>query len=134
MSTIANVVINDMEATPIAHTFLPVQQSPVAKYRENVVDIPVAGQGTITVALTNKSSLYKVRVQLEMPVMEEATAQNAAGYTAAPKTAHTLRADVTFFAHSRTTEQQRKNLIELFSNAMDNAQVRDTYTSLIKAL
>lgn len=134
MSDIANIVITDGEDTPVVHTFKPVQQSPNAVYREDIADVPVLGQGKLSVALAENASLYKTRVILEIPVMETAMAQNAAGYTAAPKVAHTLRADVVLFAHSRSTYQQRDNLISLLISALGDAQVGDTYKSLIKVL
>jgi hypothetical protein len=109
-----------------------VASSPTALYRENTTDVPVLGQGRLAVALNQKGDLYKARIQLELPVMEEATAQNSAGYTAAPKVAHTVRADLTLFAHSRSTEQLRVNLITLLKNALDDAQVKGTFTSLLK--
>jgi len=132
MSAIANVVINDGQATPVSHTFFPVKSTPVAEYRENLASLPVAGQGTLTVALTQKNGLYKVRSTLELPVMEEATGANSEGYTAAPKVAHTLRADCVFFAHARTTEDQRNDLVELLVNAWTDSQIREVFKKLLK--
>lgn len=134
MTDIANIVIADGEDTPVNHTFIPVQQSPNAIYREDIADVPVLGQGLLNVSLTNNAQIYKTRIVLEIPVMEEAVAQNTAGYTAAPKVAHTLRADIVLFAHARSTAQQRDNLITLVANAIVNAQVSGTYVSLVKPL
>jgi hypothetical protein len=134
MTDIANIVIADGEDTPVNHTFQPVQQSPNAIYRENIADVPVLGQGLINTTLSNNAQIYKVRFILEIPVMEEAVAQNTAGYTAAPKVAHTLRADVVLFAHARSTTQQRDNLITLVSNALQDAQINGMYVNLVKPL
>lgn len=132
MSAIANVVIDDGQSTPISHTYYPVKSTPIAEFRENVADVPVGGQGLLSVALTKKGSLYKVRLTAELPVMEEATAQNSSGYTAAPKVAHTVRADATLFAHARSTEDQRNDLIELFMNALGDPMFRETFKALLK--
>lgn len=132
MSVIANVVIND--SVPLPHTLLPVKVSPSAEYRENLASLPVSGQTELKVSLTNKKNLYKVRITLDMPVMEEASGANAEGYTAAPKIAHMVRVDAVFFAHGRSTQLQRTDLLTLFQNALSNLQVQETFTLLNKPL
>jgi len=133
MSDIANVVINDGQAIPVAHTFYPTKSSPTNEWREDLVSLPVIGQGTITVAIAKNKGLYRVRQITELPALEEATGANAEGFTAAPKVAHVLRADTTYFAHVRSTKDQRNDLIELHMNAMANAQIRAAVTALILA-
>lgn len=132
MPAINTVVVNDAETTPVAHTYYPVQSSPVAVYRENIAALPISGQGQITLGLSQKGELYKLRVTMDLPVMEEASGANPQGYTAAPRVAHTVRADCTFFATRRSTASQRKNLMELFMNSLADDQIRQAFESLIK--
>lgn len=132
MSAITNVVINDGQATPVAHTYYPIQSAPVAIWREDIVSLPISGQGTISLGLAQKGDLFKMRVTVDLPVMEEAAGANPQGYTAAPKVAHSVRVDATFFATKRSTSDQRNDLIELFMNALADPNVRNSFKSLLK--
>lgn len=131
MSAIASITINDGAATPVAHTFNPITSVPPV-YRENQASLPVVGQGVLRILSTADagSGLSKVRLVLELPALETATAQNSAGYTAAPKVAYTHKVDATIFLPSRGTAQQRKDLRTLFMNALSNAQIVDAVDNL----
>jgi hypothetical protein len=132
MPAINTVAISDGQATPVEHTYYPVQSSPIAVYREDITSLPVSGQSVLTEGLVSKGELFKFRVTLDLPVMEEASGANPSGYTAAPKVAHIVRADCTFFASKRSTSDQRNDLMELFMNSLADPQVRDSFKSLIK--
>lgn len=132
MSQIATVTIDDGQATPVTHTFEPVQSAPVAVWRENDVTLPIAGQGSLTLGLARQRDLFKLRLELELPVMEEAVDANSSGYTAAPRVAHIVRADVRMFAHVRSLPDQRNDLMELLANALQETQVRNAFKDLLK--
>lgn len=134
MPAIATVAISDGKSVPETHSYFPVQSAPVSVWREDVETLPIAGQGQLTLGLSSKADLYKLRVTLDLPVMEEAAGANPSGYTAAPKVAHTVRADCTFFASKRSTAGQRNDLMELFMNALADPQIRSAMKSLIRPL
>lgn len=132
MSAIANIAILDGQGTPATHTFYPVQSDPQAHYRENIASLALIGQGVIAITVLSKASdpLQKVRVMLELPALETVTAQNSAGYTAAPKVAYSNKITMDLFLPARGTAAQRKDLRVLASNLLLNAQVIDAIENL----
>lgn len=109
MSNIANLVAFDGNTTPASHTFVPLQiqkekNRAMAMYRESLAHVPVYAQPRVTLyadAVT-KNGVYRVGVLVEVPVMEAVNAQNAAGYTAAPKVAHIVTTRFELTAHERS--------------------------------
>lgn len=133
MAAIANIVINDGQATPVAHTFYPQASDPDAVYRESLSGIALIGNGTLkaTVKLSAAAEgLNRVRLVLALPALETVTAQNSAGYTAAPKVAYTNTVSMDFILPNRGTAAQRKDLRVLASNLLLNAQVVDIIENL----
>lgn len=135
MSGIINVVLNDGKATPVVHTFYPISNAPSALWRERVAGLPLAAQGTLSLSVTkSKNGLYKVRKIVSIPVMEEIIDANTNGYTAAPRIAHTLRSDTVSFAHSRSTSDERKDLLALTTNFDADPAVIEAIESLTQPL
>lgn len=132
MSAIAKIAIQDGAATPVTHTFSPVQSDPDAIYRENQASLPLIGQGRVVIAFRSRpaDALQRVRVQLELPVLETATSANSSGYTAAPKVAYTVTAVTDLILPARSTAAQRRDLRILLSNALLNDQVVDAIENL----
>lgn len=132
MSAIANIAIADGQATPVTHTFYPITSGQDSKFRENQASLPLIGQGMIdqVLKLDTRRGLNRVRIVLELPALETATAANSAGYTAAPKVAYSNRATVELVLPSRGTAAQRKDLRVLLSNLLLNATVIDTIENL----
>lgn len=133
MSAIANIVINDGQAAPVAHTFYPQASDPDAIFRESLAGIALVGNGSVkaTAKLSQAAEgMNRVRVVLALPALETVTAQNSAGYTAAPKVAYTNQVSVDFILPNRGTAQQRKDLRVLLSNLLANAQIVDMVENL----
>lgn len=133
MSAIAAIVINDGQATPVAHTFNPVTAAPDQFYREAQSGLALVGQGRITVTEKlgqSAEGISKVRIKLELPALETITAQNAQGYTAAPRVAYTTTMVVDCFLPNRGTAAQRKDLRVLMANLLANAQIIDLIENL----
>lgn len=114
MAQLAAMNLTDGEATPVVHPVLPVSIKPgEIIWRENLPTVPVTGQVVLkfkSVTPTNTNGVYKEIWTVETPILEATSGNNAAGYTAAPKVAHTPRADIVFYFHTRSTSQQRKNV------------------------
>lgn len=129
MSAIANLVIYGQAAD--IHTYIPIsvtreKNKVTAVYRESVANVPVEAQGTITLSQeTLPSGVFKVEAQVATPVMEAVSGQNAAGYTAAPKIAYTVRAVTTFYFSGRTSEAYRKHVRMTMHNLL-NGKITDT--------
>lgn len=136
MANIANIVIADGAATPVNHTFHPIQASPDALFREGISSLAMVGQGRIGLRSVSpaSASLQRVSMTLELPALETVTAQNADGYTAAPKVAYTNTVKVEFLLPARGTTQQRKDLRVMLRNLLADTQIVDLVDSLIKPL
>lgn len=132
MSAISTITIADGETTPVTHNFLPVSSGTESFYREAASGVPLLGQPTIAARLASKptDAVQKVVVTLEIPVLEVVTGQNAAGYSAAPKVAFSVKKIETWFLPARATAQQKKNLRVLANNLNANAQIIDLIENL----
>lgn len=130
MAAIGNIVINDGQAAPVAHTFFPVTSGPKTLWRENISNLNILGQGTISLDYVHKAELHKLRLALRLPALEVVTGSNSSGYSAAPKVAYinTFSADI--ILPSRSTAAQRKDLRVLLSNLLLNAIVADQIDNL----
>lgn len=132
MSAIANIAIQDGQAAPVTHTFYPITSGSDSSWRENQASLPLIGQGTVVqvLKLDSKNGLNRVRLVLDVPALETATAANSQGYTAAPKVAYSNRVTVEFILPSRGTAAQRKDVRVLLSNLLKDATVVDTIDNL----
>jgi hypothetical protein len=127
---IANITINDGQATPVAHTFEPIKSTLPALYRESLADVPVIGNGRVSVNNRTTNGLNKVTVLLELPALETATGGNPEGYTAAPAEAYKHQVKAEFILPDRGTVAQRKDLRVLLLNLLANAQIVDLIDEL----
>lgn len=114
MSTIANIVAFDGAATPVSHTFTPVDVTRekgevLAQYREMLSTVPVYAQPSVVLRKKQMNSgVYRVSVRTEVPVMESVGSQNAAGYTAPPKVAYVDSHETVGYFHMRSTQDSRR--------------------------
>jgi len=128
MSAITSMTLNDGQATPVAHTFVPLSHSPNEyMWRESGVSSVLAAVIVSMVFLKVKgnASLEKIRLKTSVPALETATGNNADGYTAAPKLAYNLASIQDFIMPLRATQQQRKDVVAYARNLAANAQVTD---------
>jgi len=133
MSTAANIAIQDGQATPVTHTFYPIQTTDPVIYRESLADTPTIGNGTVNVSLKdNGSGLNKAVITMRLPALETATGANPAGYTAAPAEAYTHQVKVEWILPARGTSDQRKDLRLLLTDLLSDAQIVDLIDELRK--
>lgn len=132
MPAIANIVINDGATVPVAHTFTPVQSGQNSIYRDTIAGLPVFGQASIRLLtkLDSGTGLNKVKMVLDVPVMESVVGANGAGYTAAPRVAFSAKVNLDFILPSRSSVQNRKDLRSLLINALSNAQLVDAIDAI----
>lgn len=122
MSAIANIVAYDGASTPVAHTLVPISvtrdgDTVVSEWREQLPSLPVEAQVRCTATKTKlKNGIVRTHSRIEVPVMEAIGAQNAAGYTAAPKVAYIDTVDIVSYAHPRSTNLGRRLVRQLAVN------------------
>lgn len=127
MSAIANVVINDGQSTPVAHTFAPVtiDAAGVAKWADRSGGISV-GFPTLSYSLKNptgQSKSYKLTAKVTLPILEQTSPSTSTGIQPAPTVAYNLIGNVELVLPERSTLADRKNLIAYVRNYLANATV-----------
>lgn len=129
MSNIANIVVYDGAATPVAHTLVPVEVVKDSKtgiitamWREQIASLPTYAQITAIARLSKnpKSGVWNVDFRVQVPVMESVSGQNAAGYTAAPKVAYVDTSGLYGHYHERGTIAGRRLSRQIAVNAGNN--------------
>lgn len=129
MANIANIVVYDGAATPVAHTLIPISVERNQKsgriealWREQVATLPTYAQVElrVTIARTAKSGVWHVQAQIAVPVMESISGQNASGYTAAPKVAYVDTAGFFGHFHERGTIASRRLAKQIMLNIGNN--------------
>lgn len=128
MSAIANLVLNDGQATPVAMTFSPT----VASIDQAVWQDRSGGiyTGMPTVMLSSRkpvkgSPLFRVKATVKLPVMEVVSNSTVSGIAPAPTIAYTLQANVELMLPERSALQDRKNVNALVANLLVDAQVKN---------
>lgn len=121
MPAIGNITINDGAATPIAHTFTPSGiTGEVARYHDRSggisVGFPAISISSVTPSKTSR--LYKARVKVVLPVLENTSGSASNGFTPAPTKAYDLMADMTFILPERSVKQNRKDLLAFVKNLL----------------
>lgn len=135
MAAIAPIAIVDGQSTPVTHTFNPVQSMMPATFNRNgLVGVPIIGEEQVKLSLrgvsVDSAGVKRAMVTLRVPVLEVPEGGSSSGYTAPPKIAFALGANIEFILPNRSTTAQRKDVRVLAANLLLNAQV----IALIEAL
>lgn len=127
MSAIASMSINDGQATPVAHTFAPVNvnQDGVAFWADRASGIAL-GYGKISMSLrepTAQSRMYKLTAKIVTPVLEVTSPSTSTGIQPAPTKAYDLTCNVDILLPERSSLTERKNLIAYVRGMLAHANV-----------
>lgn len=122
MTAFADLTINDGQATPVAHTFKArrIDSNGVAKYQDISGGIAI-GYPSVLISSrepTNGSAMYKVKCNVELPVLETISGSTYAGVQPAPQLAYVLRANMEFILPARSTQAVRKDLLAYTKNTL----------------
>lgn len=124
MAARGNIVLNDGQATPVAHTFSPnsgdgnVPGVSVISYEDRSSGIQV-GFPTIAIATrkpnrTNRN--YKITANVRVPVMENVSNSTVSGIAPAPTVAYDVSSTHHFTLPERSTLAARKDLLAYVKN------------------
>lgn len=140
MSAVTNIVLNDAQATPVAHTFTPVgpDQSGTWWFEDQSAASPI-GYNRISMQLVRASNpapgsnaggrINRVKVGLHTPKMET-LGNSSAGITPPPTVAYIPRCNVEFIIPDRTSLQDRKDLRKFADFLLAEAQLTDMVENL----
>lgn len=137
----ANIVINDGQTTPVAHTFNPSEDGDMDLFEDKVGGIaigfpliairfrrPVApANGTASNA---SNRVYRVNMNVSVPTMESTSAATGTGIPPAPTVAYIHRCNMEWLLPERGTLQERKNLRAYVYNLLANADIQKVLQDL----
>lgn len=127
MSAFAPITLADGAATPVNHTFSPVNidAAGVAKLADRSGGISV-GFPVITLSVRNPSSTsknYRVTAKVVVPTLEVTSPSTGTGIQPAPTKAYDLFATLEFVLPERSTLLERQHLYAYVKNFLANANV-----------
>lgn len=132
MPAFGNVVINDGATVPVAHTFKPVSlKENDARYNDVVTGVPI-GFGRLAASLrqpivtlrpgsNSKSTVYRAAFKVEIPILELTSPSTGSGIQPAPTVAYTSMVNIEFVIPSRSSTQDRKDILAYARNLLNNA-------------
>lgn len=134
MAAIANIVINDGLATPVAHTFAPAKtQSDFAVLEDRTAGIYI-GYNKLTFDLKrptgpskDASRNLKLSIKIETPKLETVSNNTYSGIAPAPTVSYRPVAELNVTLPERCTLQDRKDLQAFVKNVMSNSFVTDAF-------
>jgi hypothetical protein len=137
MAARANVVINDGQAAPVAHTFSPnsgdgnVPGVSTIMFEDRSGGVQV-GYPVITFSTRKPTKTMpnnKIVVTVRVPVLENVTNSTTSGIAPAPTVAYDVISKNEFILPSRSSVAVRKDLLayvkNLYSNAVFTAAIQD---------
>jgi len=133
MSQKTSIVLTDGAATPVNHTFLPAKQDGILyTYHDRSSGI-MAGYGVLTAQSKlpgNGSRATTVSYKLSLPTLEQTSASTATGIQPAPTVAYTCTGKLEFVMPDRSTLQNRKDLLTMMRDLIDEALVTESVQDL----
>lgn len=131
MPAVANIVINDGAASPVAHTYVPLGKDDKGVFWfEQVTPAPVNPLGADRIGISLKrtpngrsqTGTAKAVIAIYEPVLE-VLGNSATGITPPPTLSYELKSRQTFDLPERSTKQERKDTRVKHKNLLDNALV-----------
>lgn len=140
MSAVANIVLNDAQATPVAHTFIPIgpdtngtwwweDQSASESIGFNRISMNLKRASNPAAGSNAGTRMNRVTVGFHTPKLET-TATNDAGLTPPPTVAYVARCNVEFLLPDRANLQDRKDLRKFIDFLMAEAQLTNMVENL----
>lgn len=129
MPAVANITINDGQATPVSHVFEPVRTGPDYAHFEDKSTTQYIGFWKLQLALKRPQGQSKsasrnleATVRIETPILETLGTADS-GFTPAPTVAYRPMAEIRFVLPERSSLQQRKDVRVLLTNALMGTSV-----------
>lgn len=126
MTAIANIVVNDAAATPVAHTFAPAKAEADYALLEDRAGGFYVGYNKLSFRLTRPTGStgnarnLKLNIKIETPKLET-LGTNSAGITPPPTVAYRPVAELVVTLPERSSLQDRKDLHAFVKNVLANA-------------
>jgi hypothetical protein len=126
--TAAITLTDDTPVTPVNRVFNPaVQADGVYRYDNRASGI-IAGYDNLTSSMrlpTKAAKSTKVQYRLTTPILEVTSPSTSTGIQPAPTVAYSLIGELTFTLPERSSLQDRKNLLKMLRDLIDEQIVTD---------
>lgn len=120
-----DIVINDGQVAPVAHTFKPVDRAQAGGgvlFQDISSGVPDSYPSVILRGRESENGVFRAYATVEVPIMETISGTNAQGYQALAKQAFILRARTEYTLDGRASLSARKDLVAYDKNLRSNAQ------------
>jgi hypothetical protein len=140
MSAVANIVLNDAQVTPVAHTFVPLgpdqngvwwweDQTGTASIGYNRISMRMVRPRPATAGDNSDKRVNRVKISILTPKVEALGVADS-GYTPSPTIAYTPRCDIEFVMSERALLQDRKDLRKYADFLLAETQLTNMVESL----
>jgi len=140
MSAVANIVLNDAQATPVAHTFVPLgpdtkgvwwfeDQTGTSSILYNRISLQLIRASNPSPGSNAGTRMNRVKIGIHTP-KGETLSNNSAGLTPPATVAYICRCNIEFILPDRSILQDRKDLRKYVDFLAAEAQV----TAMIETL
>lgn len=113
MPQLQQVVLTDREATPVAHTFTPTRMAGGVAVLHERTGTPIADP-QLSLSIRETPENFKVLFKLDVPSVQTETVNGVDR----PVIVHTSYAKAEFAFPKTTTEQERDNIVGMFSGLL----------------
>lgn len=130
MSDVTAITLGDGQATPVNHTFDPVEVAPHVVFYEDKSASSVLGRPTLSIGQRRPNGANgnrKVTLRVRVPVLEE-VGTSSSGYTPGPSIAYSVLADMSFVLPSRATTAEINDIFAYAKNLMSHASIDEVVT------
>lgn len=127
MSQIGNVIVNDAQATPVAHTFTP-QNAQMGTSEPALLLNRASGiyagfeRLTVLVRRSESNKATKVMLKLVKPTLAVTSPNTASGIQPQPTVGYTCLAEVNFTFPDSSTLAERQDMRQLIFNLLTSGQ------------
>lgn len=119
MPQLQNLVLTDRAATPVAHTFTPLDRTDGLGTVVESTGVPI-GNNRVQVALNRTTQgRYKAVVKAQFPIVQTQTINGVS----TPVILRTSYVDLTFTFDPASTTQERKDVVGMIQSALDPSKV-----------
>jgi len=133
MSAVANIVLNDAQGTPVAHTFIPLgpdasgtwwweDQTGTASIAYNRISMQLVRPSPASAGVNSDKRVNRIKIGIHTPKVE-ALGVSDSGYTPSPTIAYTPRCNIEFIVSERGLLQDRKDLRKFAEELLAETQL-----------
>lgn len=122
------ITLTDASTTPVNRVFNPAKRDGDVYRWDNRMAGIIAGYDQLTASFrppSKTTKATKLQFVLTLPILEQTSPSTATGIQPAPSVAYVNRADITFVIHERAALQNRKDLLAMVRDLINEQLTAD---------